>query len=97
MQQRFPSVRTLMTRLHVAQAQAEELRVAMRHKRALRRYNRMAGLHGVESFCFPENSPNPAFECLYVNTGETYGTTLLRVNGIYRVGSWGNVMERRKR
>ena len=32
--------------------------------------------------------------CDYLNTGDTYAPTLLRVNGRYRVGCWGDIAER---
>jgi hypothetical protein len=30
----------------------------------------------------------------YVNLGDTYATTLMRINGRYVVGSWGNIVEK---
>jgi hypothetical protein len=30
----------------------------------------------------------------YLNTGETYSPTIVRMNGHYRIASWGNIAER---
>ena len=30
----------------------------------------------------------------YCNAGDTYAPTLLRVDGAYRVGDWGSIVER---
>ena len=42
--------------------------------------------------CFG-NCQTPDVEIRYVNTGDAYATTLLKVNGRYCVGSWGDVVE----
>lgn len=39
------------------------------------------------------SGPNsPAIE--YLNAGDTYATTILFVNGRYRIGCWGDIVER---
>lgn len=54
------------------------------------------GSHGVESFQLDDGS-----WCDYLNTGDTYSVTLLRVSSprtgrySYRVGCWGDIAERR--
>ncbi len=45
--------------------------------------------HGVESFELRDGS-----HCDYLNTGDTYTATLLRVHGRYRVACWGDIAER---
>ena len=35
---------------------------------------------------------SPAF--YYCNTGDSYASTILKVNGRYRVGCWGDIVER---
>lgn len=47
---------------------------------------------GVEYIPAGHNSKSPAIE--YCNAGDTYTTTLLFVNGSYRVGDWGSIVER---
>jgi len=47
------------------------------------------GSCGVEAFQLRDGS-----YCDYLNTGDTYNVTLLRVHGRYRVGCWGDVAER---
>lgn len=47
---------------------------------------------GVEYIAEGEGSKSPAIE--YLNTGDTYTPTILYVNGSYRVGSWGDLVER---
>lgn len=51
------------------------------------------GTHGVEYIPEGHNSKSPAIE--YCNTGDTYASTLLYVHGQgYRVGCWGDTVER---
>lgn len=45
--------------------------------------------YGVEGFELRDGA-----WCTYLNTGDTYSPTLLRVRGRYRVGCWGDVAER---
>lgn len=47
---------------------------------------------GVEYIPEGHNSKSPAIE--YLNSGDTYATTLLYVRGNYRVGCWGDIVER---
>lgn len=51
--------------------------------------NTLGGFHGVEAF-----SLRGGGWCEYLNAGDSYATTLLRVRGVYRVGCWGDVAER---
>ena len=46
------------------------------------------GANGVEGFQLRDGA-----WCEYLNTGDTYSPTLLRVRGRYRVGCWGDVAE----
>lgn len=47
---------------------------------------------GVEYIAHGKGSKSPAIE--YCNAGDTYAVTLLYVNGAYRVGCWGDYVER---
>lgn len=48
--------------------------------------------HGVERIEKGKNSKSPSIR--YVNMGDTYDTTIMYVNGCYRVGDWGSIVER---
>ena len=50
------------------------------------------GTFGVEYIAKGHNVKSPAIE--YCNAGDTYATTVLYVNGNYRVGCWGDIVER---
>jgi hypothetical protein len=50
------------------------------------------GTFGVEYIHAGGGAKSPAI--YYCNTGDTYGTTILKVNGRYRVGCWGDIVER---
>jgi hypothetical protein len=54
--------------------------------------NELLGTYGVEHIPHGKNKRSPSFE--YCNAGDTYASTLLFVNGSYRVGSWGDIVER---
>lgn len=58
----------------------------------LERIDAVLGTHGVEYIPAGHNLKSPAI--YYCNTGDTYGTTVLRVNGTFRVGCWGDIVER---
>jgi hypothetical protein len=49
------------------------------------------GTFGVEYIPEGHNAKSPAID--YLNTGDTYATTLLYVNGQFRVGNWGYYVE----
>lgn len=50
------------------------------------------GTFGVEYTARGKNRRSPAID--YLNTGDSYGLTILRVNGMFRLGCWGNIVER---
>ena len=50
------------------------------------------GTFGVERIAKGHNQRSPAIE--YLNAGDTYATTLLYVRGRFRVGCWGDIVER---
>lgn len=49
---------------------------------------------GVEYIPAGHNAKSPAI--YYCNTGDTYDTTVLKVRGRFRVGCWGDIVERGK-
>lgn len=55
--------------------------------------NQILDLHGVEYVPKGSNSRSPGFE--YLNTGDSYAPTLVRIDGgKYRICSWGDLVER---
>lgn len=50
------------------------------------------GTHGVEYIPAGRGRRSPAIA--YCNAGDPYIPTLLRLNGVYRVGDWGSITER---
>jgi len=51
----------------------------------------LLGTHGVEYIPRGHNAKSPAIE--YCNTGDTYASTVMYVNGRFIVGCWGNFVE----
>lgn len=47
---------------------------------------------GVESIPAGEGDNSPAIT--YLNSGDSYGLTILRVNRRFLVGTWGDIVER---
>lgn len=91
-----PSVKTLTAAFPKLDAQdVQRIRGAMldQHPReAMDIIDRILNTHGVEYIPQGHNAKSPAIT--YCNTGDTYGTTILYVNGRYRVGCWGDIVER---
>ena len=50
------------------------------------------GTFGVEFIAKGHNKRSPSIT--YLNTGDTYEMTILRVRGQFRVGCWGDIVER---
>jgi hypothetical protein len=55
-------------------------------------FDELLGGYGIEYISKGHNSKSPAIE--YVNFGDTYDTTLLFIDGRYRIGTWGDIVER---
>lgn len=51
--------------------------------------NACLGTYGVEGF----QTRNGSW-CEYLNTGDTYAPTIVRLNGHYQVACWGDIAER---
>ena len=51
--------------------------------------NKLGEFHGVETIALGDGSFVD-----YLNTGDSYGTTILRWRGNYSVGDWGSLVER---
>jgi hypothetical protein len=94
----LPSIKTLVEGLKISKAQAAEIREAMERNKGLSIANRILNGFGIETIGLPDgcfnNCQEPEVRIQYVNMGDTYNTTLLKVNGQYRVGDWGSIVER---
>lgn len=94
----YPSIQTLMRIDGVTQEIARQVRVIMDGPRTVEGRTRMEridaiiGTHGVEYIPAGRGAQSPAIT--YCNTGDTYGVTVLRVNERFRVGCWGDWVER---
>ncbi len=92
----YPSIKTLTEAF--GPDKAKQIRAIMEGERRvnnatrLERIDEVLGTHGVEYIREGHNAKSPAI--YYCNTGDTYGTTVLKVNGNYRVGCWGDIVER---
>jgi len=93
----MPSVKTLVEGLRITKEQAKILREKMEVGKGLGYYNKISNGCGIESIGLPEgcfdNCQEAEVHIQYVNHGDSYAITLLKVNGNYRVGCWGDVVE----
>lgn len=90
----YPSIKTLTSRLNLTKEQAKLIRSAMEKGKGLSEANTQLNGFGIEQIALPEGSIRPTIVINYVNMGDTYRTTLMKVNGRYRVGCWGDIVER---
>lgn len=96
----YPSERTLLTAFGqwIDRQQAREIRAVMAGpgrvdgRTRMERIDKILGTHGVEYIPRGSNTKSPAI--VYCNAGDTYATTILMVNGRFRVGCWGDIVER---
>lgn len=65
---------------------------AQYRREALDKINDILGGCGVERIEPGNNARSPGI--LYVNMGDTYDTTVMVVRGWFRVGCWGDIVER---
>jgi hypothetical protein len=61
-------------------------------RQSLETIDGLIGGHGVEYIREGGGQRSPAIR--YVNLGDTYDTTILYVRGRFRVGCWGDIVER---
>lgn len=59
---------------------------------AMQRINDIVNGYGVDYIPQGRNKRSPAID--FVNMGDTYNTTVMFVNGRFRIGSWGDIVER---
>lgn len=95
---RYPSVKTLMKIKDVTADDARAIRAVMQGPGKVDGLTRMQRIdailrtYGVEVTPAGKNAKSPAF--VYCNAGDTYATTVLKVRGQFRVGCWGDIVER---
>jgi hypothetical protein len=63
-----------------------------KHELIMHAANQIMMGYGVEYIPAGHNAKSPAIE--YINLGDTYITTLMYINGSYKVCSWGDIAER---
>lgn len=85
------SIREIMERA-VARAQKYLLYPQSSHRGALVKIDEILNGCGVERIEPGNNNRSPAID--YVNMGDTYDTTVMIVRGRFRVGCWGDIVER---
>ena len=95
--QRYPSIKTLTAAF--GHDKAVKIRKIMElppqpcHAPSrLELIDEVLGTFGVECIPHGHNTKSPTI--YYCNAGDTYRTTVLRVNGQFRVGCWGDIVER---
>lgn len=67
-------------------------RIYGRGSSAMREINDILGLNGVGFIPEGRNAKSPAI--LYCITGDIYDVTMMHINGQYRIGCWGDIVER---
>lgn len=92
-----PSIKTLTNAFpHLDAESIRKIRFHMTNgthpSRALAAIDGFLGTHGVEYIPHGHNAKSPSIE--YCNAGDAYKTTVMFVAGAYRVGSWGDIVER---
>lgn len=105
----IPSVKTIMrlrygNQVPIAADDAQRIRHEMEYatsasyfsnnamRNALSRIDRILRGFGVEWIEPGNNARSPGID--YVNMGDTYETTVLLIKGRFRIGCWGDIVER---
>ena len=91
---RGPSVQRMVKELRIPKPAAVKIKDAMqagKAQTALRIADKAMNGHGVE--CLYHEFPN----FYYVNTGDTYDTTLYYTGNSFQIGDWGGYVERNER
>ena len=94
----YPSIKKLMEIKDVTPEDAKKIRAIMQGagrvngETRMERIDAVLGTFGVEYIPKGHNDRSPAI--YYCNAGDTYAWTVLKVNGQFRVGCWGDIVER---
>jgi len=93
---RYPSIKALLAAFPALSVEdARSIRAAMENygrDRAMNIIDGFLGTYGVEYIPRGHNQKSPSIT--YCNTGETYDRTILYARGQFRIGSWGDIVER---
>lgn len=93
----YPSVKLMMERLKITREDAKRILAIMEGKKVegetrLQSIDAILGNCGVEYIPTGHNVQSPAI--YYSNTGDSYGITVLKINEVFKIGSWGDIVER---
>lgn len=95
----YPSVKTIMAGLGIDVEKARKIRAIMegpyrdeRDTTRMQRIDEVLGTYGVEYQRAGRGRRSPEF--WYCAPGDAYAATVLKVNSRFRVGCWGDVVER---
>lgn len=94
----YPSVKRMVAYLGINKEQAKHIRRIMEGTKTvdgltrLDRIDEVLGTCGVEYIPAGSNAKSPAI--YYCNTGDSYGATVLKINGSFKLGSWADWVER---
>jgi hypothetical protein len=58
----------------------------------MERIDKILGTHGVEYVPQGKGANSPPF--YYCNSGDTYAVTIIKIRGRFRIGTWGDIVER---
>ena len=101
---RLPSIKTIENSIADCREDAIEIRKLMEAHcyfpgRLLRKVNAFLGLHGVEYINSVDDKVHESYGLSYINTGDTYITTLCydHKSGRIFISSWGDVVEKNPR
>lgn len=95
-----PSVKTLERAFpnkgkELRKALTENLNATLRSR--LEACSNILNMHGVESIRSYKSNSGDVASCLYVNSGDTYRTTILFNGNNIIVGNWGDWVEGREK
>ena len=96
--ERYPSIKTLTEAFGAEKAKKiRDIMEGYTHSgrpggSQMNRIDSVLGTCGVEFIPAGRGNKSPSIE--YCNTGDPYHTTILRVNEQFRVGCWGDIVER---
>lgn len=94
----YPSIKAIMQIKDVSADDARAIRAIMagpgkvEGETRMQRIDKILLTHGVEHIGPGKGAKSPAIT--YCNAGDPYATTILKINGRFRVGCWGDIVER---
>lgn len=97
---RYPSVKAIQANFGqwLRDGEAQAIRCVMEGpkkvngKTRMEQIDRILETSGVEYTPRGHNAKSPAIT--YCNAGDTYSVTIMKINGRFRIGCWGDIVER---